>query len=374
MTAVAPKKLPSKSSEITPQWLAGVLGECGLCQDNRVCKVDVDLISHGRGAMCQVLRLRLDWAKNQSHLPLSIAMKIPGSIEIITQNFWWLMQKEVKFYQQLAFHQDGFCPELYYAELDAEAKQFVLLLEDLGELTPGDQVQRCSMQQMEMGVRYLARFHRMWWQNRILDSYPWLGRPHMRKPQQDEENWFLPRWRKFVDETADSYGFTAQEIRIGERIAARALQPNQLLGESHWTLVHGDFRPDNMFFDPSNPDREVVAHDWQCVFVGNGSWDLAYFLLSSLGPKRRKDAERGLIRLYLSELTKNTAITYPFGQCMRDYRASLLDIIKRNVFVATSSLMKSTEESDRMDDVIRELLRGSFAAALDHRADELLKE
>jgi hypothetical protein len=59
---------------------------------------------------------------------------------------------------------------------------------------------------------------------------------------------------------------------------------------------------------------------------------------------------------------------------MRDYRLSLLDIIRRNIFVATSSLMKSAEESDRMDDVIRELVRGSFAAALDNKADELLRD
>jgi hypothetical protein len=374
MHAVVPAKLPRTSSEITPQWLNGVLRKSGFCQDSCVRKVGIDLISHGRGAVCHVLRLRLGWEENQPHLPSSIAMKIPSNIEPIAQNFWWLLQTEVNFYKQIAHYHDGFCPGLYYADMSPEAKQFVLLLEDLGKMTPGDQVHRCSMQQMEMGVRSLARFHRMWWENPALDSYPWLRRPHMPKAEKGSKNWYLPIWQSFVDKYAKIYGLSSKEIRLGDCVAAYSPLTNRLLGESHWTLAHGDYRAENLFFNPSNPDREVVAHDWQLVHIGNGSWDLAYFLLSSMSLEQRRRHEQRLINLYLSELSNDTEIKYSFEQCLRDFRISCLDIVKFFVIVVSSCIMKSTEQSDRMHEVIRELLLDSFAAALDHKADELLKE
>ena len=56
-----------------------------------------------------------------------------------------------------------------------------------------------------------------------------------------------------------------------------------LLAEpDRFSLMHGDYRLDNMLFDPDRTRVTVV--DWQTLGVGLPARDLAYFLATSLRP------------------------------------------------------------------------------------------
>ena len=62
-----------------------------------------------------------------------------------------------------------------------------------------------------------------------------------------------------------------------------------------WTIVHGDFRADNLLF---GGDRVVVV-DWQTVGLGPGPGDLSYLLGASLTPDDRRAQEAGLVDRYV---------------------------------------------------------------------------
>mmetsp|Transcript_566 Transcript_566/g.2007 ORF Transcript_566/g.2007 Transcript_566/m.2007 type:complete len:369 (-) Transcript_566:288-1394(-) len=65
-------------------------------------------------------------------------------------------------------------------------------------------------------------------------------------------------------------------------------------------LVHGDFRPDNLFV----VDGEVLVYDWQFVCLANGAYDFAYFVGLALDTDERRKREPALRRRYASERNK----------------------------------------------------------------------
>jgi aminoglycoside phosphotransferase (APT) family kinase protein len=77
--------------------------------------------------------------------------------------------------------------------------------------------------------------------------------------------------------------------RWNESMAEQLLPP---------TLVHADFRIDNLFFDPAGDELEVVAIDWQAIALGEGLYDLAYFLGGSVPTAQRRETERDLVAGY----------------------------------------------------------------------------
>jgi thiamine kinase-like enzyme len=93
--------------------------------------------------------------------------------------------------------------------------------------------------------------------------------------------------QKFGDRTPPgTVGWVEQMIpRWGESMA-EVLLPK--------TLVHADYRVDNLFFDGDT----VIALDWQSIAYGEGLYDVAYFLGGSLPIEHRRATERDHVKRY----------------------------------------------------------------------------
>ena len=52
------------------------------------------------------------------------------------------------------------------------------------------------------------------------------------------------------------------------------------LAEAPTTMIHGDWRADNLFFEP---DGTVAAVDFQLIGTGRAAYDLAYMVTMSIG-------------------------------------------------------------------------------------------
>ncbi len=87
-------------------------------------------------------------------------------------------------------------------------------------------------------------------------------------------------------------------------------------------MLHGDYRLDNLLFDPDGAD--VVAVDWQTLAVGPPARDLAYFLGTSLTVDDRRAAERELVAEYHAALCARGVSGYDADQCFDDYRLGQL--------------------------------------------------
>jgi len=124
---------------------------------------------------------------------------------------------------------------------------------------------------------------------------------------------------------------------------------------SRYALMHGDYRLDNMLFDPDRTRVTVV--DWQTMGVGLPARDLAYFTATSLDPDVRSQIEKDLVADYHRALWGYGVIEYDFDACWRDYR---LGVIQAPLITALGlAFALSTERGDEM--ILTMLSRGCRA-------------
>jgi hypothetical protein len=129
-----------------------------------------------------------------------------------------------------------------------------------------------------------------------------------------------------------------------------------LLAEpDRFSLMHGDYRLDNLLFDPDRTRVTVV--DWQTVGLGLPTRDLAYFTATSLLPEIRPTVERDLVQQYHRALLSYGVTDYAGETCWNDYR---LGVLQAPLITALGfAFSASTERGDEM--ILTMLHRGCRA-------------
>lgn len=128
-----------------------------------------------------------------------------------------------------------------------------------------------------------------------------------------------------IDDDKDAGGSLAERmIRQAPYISAQLFEN---VPESLKTIIHGDFKSANLFFQAES--RDVVAFDWQWCGVGIGALDVAYFLNTSVSSDALAN-EDGLLRWYYDQFTTRLGglqndDAYPFEAFERHYRLATLE-------------------------------------------------
>jgi hypothetical protein len=107
---------------------------------------------------------------------------------------------------------------------------------------------------------------------------------------------FREAWPQFLDEYGDS--LPAGGRALGECVNRRleAIVAKFLTGSR--TLVHFDYRADNLFFDELTRKNPVVVLDWQLVMWGPGTYDLARLVCARLPPAERGGHHEELVECW----------------------------------------------------------------------------
>lgn len=195
-----------------------------------------------------------------------------------------------------------------------------LVLEDLAHLRAGDQVAGLELTDARRLIDVLALLHARYW-----DTEP---------PGDDPDrliNWTDPTIAAMLttlvcsglDNLRERYSGRVRE-RILDAVAAAAPEWHEVLArcaEGPQTLVHNDFRLDNVFFAP---DGCPVVIDWQLAGRSRGTQDVSYLLSGSMTKDMLRGNWRDLLGRYHTGLVTNGVRGYSFDQCLRHYRQSLL--------------------------------------------------
>ena len=129
-----------------------------------------------------------------------------------------------------------------------------------------------------------------------------------------------------------------------------------LLGApERFSLLHGDYRLDNLLFNPARTRVTVV--DWQTLAVGLPARDLACFIATSLAPDDRALYERELVEIYHRALEGHGVRDYDAQTCWRDYCFGMLQVPL--ITTLGFAFSAATERGDDM--VLAMLARGSRA-------------
>ena len=316
----AAEPLPRTPAEITPDWLAARLREAGVLPAGaaigRIAFAPVEL----GGVNGDVFRLLPSY--DGAHGPASVIAKFPASAPAArgVARFQRWYEREVRAYGELNAPGTLPMPRCFFATRDPD-DAFVLLLEDLGRRDAGDQLAGCDQARAETVIRTIARVHARWWNATALDDeLTWLplttvGLDHARPVQ----GAFARSWEMARPGLTAPPGFA--------RIADRAVEHYpDLLAEAAsppLTVIHGDYRLDNMFFDRVDDRPRVTVIDWQFTARCRGAYDVAYFIGLDFDGDDRRLHEDELLSAYLDALRTAGVTDYDAAALRRDYALGL---------------------------------------------------
>ena len=120
--------------------------------------------------------------------------------------------------------------------------------------------------------------------------------------------------------------------RIGEISSALASRPQ--------TLIHGDFRYDNMFFSQDEGSIQLTLIDWQLVQRACAAYDVSYFVASSLNVRQRREIENDLLAAYHEALIEHGVRDYSLSDLLHDYRLAFIHFIE--LWVETGAYLDLT--------------------------------
>ncbi|HEY1973131.1 MAG TPA: phosphotransferase [Pseudonocardia sp.] len=306
--------VPSNPDQATPSWFTSVLRAEGvLGPDAEV--VDVKSAEVGNGLVGMSIRFELSYRGLSGDTPpASVVGKFPttdpayraaASAELV-------YQRELLFYRTLAPTLDVRTPGCVHIAQDGS--DFVLLLEDLGPAVGGDQIAGCTLARAESAMDAAVGLHAPAWGAAGLEDTEWNMRG----------SW-LPRvavsypelFKQFAAAFADR--LSPEDLAIGEAFAPVvgawfAGQPKP------WTVMHGDFRLDNMLFDILGGAEPIGVLDWQTINPGPGTADVSYFIGGCLPSELRRPNEQRLLLRYHDGLLAAGVRDYSWEQCQQDYR------------------------------------------------------
>ena len=272
--------------DLTPEWCARVL-------DAAVTDLRVEPV--GTGQVADTVRLFLDYDPPGAGPPTLIA-KVPAAEEDsrtaarLTRTY----EIEASFYRDLAADLPVRTPRCYHAAHDVETGAYVVLLEDVAPAEQGDQMHGLRLDEIAGAVDELALLHGPRWGDATLTDLAWL---HRSQPENLDNLVGLVTYAvaPFVEYYTgrvepDTLAVLEQLTPRLDAYLRRRPQP--------WTIVHGDFRADNLLVG----GERVVVVDWQTVGLGPGVADLSYLLGASLQPDTRRQHERALVERYVGGL------------------------------------------------------------------------
>ena len=349
------ERFPSHPDDVTPEWLTGML------------EAEVQGIAWqpiGTGQVGDSARFMLDRPEG-SAAPETVAGKFPAADETSrsTAALFGLYAKEVTFYRDIAPQLAVRVPRVHFSGLAEDGGDFILLFEDLGPCRGGNQIAGCDLADAEAGIRQGAAIHAPSWHNRAILDTDWL----VTKPEVSAQIRALyPQaqaiWRERYADTLEP-----EFMQLCEAVAEHTSSFFTTEAAAPVSLVHGDFRLDNMLFDIKGGAEPIAVLDWQTVTIGNPMTDIGYFLGCGIGDDLRSQHEDRLIDLWLSEMAAR-GVKLSRGDIWDDYRRGAIHGVTTAVFSAAF-----VERTERGDANFLSMARGACALALAHDSLGALK-
>jgi aminoglycoside phosphotransferase (APT) family kinase protein len=340
MSAVV--SIPRYPADVTAQWLSAALSGRGAAVE----VVDVDVVPIGTGQTGATYRVTATYAAAED-LPPTFVIKLPALDDTVRDRVVIGYRSECAFYAAVTDRVRVPTPQCFYCEISDDAMNYALLLADQAPAVQGDQIAGCGEQEARLAVVALAGLHGPSWCDPFWLDLPGLGFP---RPDEASAKGLGDVAMMSVDITLEKLGdrMTAED-RETFRAAMAKVTPWLLTDPDRFALMHGDYRLDNLLFDPEK--RWVSVVDWQTLGVGLPARDLAYFTATSLDSQLRAVIERNLVDDYHQALLGYGVTGYDRETCWRDYR---LGVIQAPLISALGFAFASA--TDRGDDMVLTML------------------
>jgi aminoglycoside phosphotransferase (APT) family kinase protein len=298
----------------------------------------VEVVAVGTGQVSDSFRLHLTYDRPVP-LPATMIAKVPAADQDsrAAAKAFRTYEIEASFYDQVAAGLPVALAPCYFACYDSGPDEYVVLLEDLAPACPGDQLEGIDTDQAAAAIDELAALHAAGWDSPALAALPWLNRS-----SPDGSALLIAAVTGLYPGFRDRY---AGLVEAGTLTLIENFLPYLPAyvagGAGPRTIVHGDFRADNLLFGAARP----VVLDWQTCSFGAPAGDLAYFLASSLQVPVREQHEERLVRQYHAALTSRGA-DLSWSECWTSYRRHAFSGLVMDIIAAM--MVRRTPRGDAM--------------------------
>lgn len=363
-------EIPTCVDELTVTWLNQAV--CGQFPGS-VTGVAVTRIGEGIGFIGELYRCVLTWDESdisestdlRQNRPASVIVKIPSSTNRDVGEVLKAFEREIFAYRDLGSTMGLPMPAFMYAAMDPDpvaalerplvflmerlplravnrlivalmkfsgksTRRYVLVMEDIVDAAPPSQVAGGSIDDALQALELLAMFHATHWQSSL---------PEERAEEADLAGlvWPLSRTTKvwqasylrnrdeFVSRFGDRVG--ASNVAKLDKVQEDLVPLFQEMTASPWTLLHGDYRLDNILF---RANGEIVIVDYQMLAKGSPAWDVSYFITTALTAENKPEQDR-MLRHYHDRLLSSGRTDYPFEALVTDVETAKLLMAHRCV-------------------------------------------
>jgi aminoglycoside phosphotransferase (APT) family kinase protein len=356
---------PAQPNEITAEWLTAVVQANG--DDGVVDSFELRTVGEGVGMMGVLNRIIPHYSSGSGPASMIAKFAATNDANLGVAVTFDIYRREVLFYRHLAGATGMRVPHILFDAIEGPS-DFVLVMEDLTGYQMGDQISGCSPQQAMVCMDEMAKLHATFW-GRVggpeFDFVPYhYPTFHSATMLQAAEG----GWDNFTTVFADRVPQFMIDIKDRYFAAVPAMQA--WLNTDPITLVHGDFRMDNLMFG-SGPEQSAVAVlDWQGTLRCKAAQDVAYLLSHSIEVEERRVHERSLIAHWHAQLLANGVTDYTPEQAWEDYRRAVL-YLWVYVMVIAGALDASNDRGRRW---MSEMITRSATAIEDLGGLDLLPE
>jgi fructosamine-3-kinase len=323
----------SNAPSVQKAWLAACLGrDAGEL-------AAVEWVRVGAGQVAASYCGNLSW-KGQTG-PETVFIKVPSTDPKSREAGikYNLYAREIAWYSVLKAKSQVNCPAYLGSWIDEETGEFALLLEDCAPAAQGDQIAGGSIEQVRIGLRELARLHSAFFNDPSIARDDLTRRNlEFSKRRVDILTQFWPVFRQRYADRLDK-----NILDIGDAFSKK-FREFELRRAPDFSLIHGDFRLDNLLFTPDDAGAFVV--DWQTLSENCPMKDVAYFIGTSFADAAdRRTHEASLLDLYFKALGRSGANVNE--EALRtEYRVQTLTGIAMSII--SSVMVERTERGDEL--------------------------
>lgn len=295
----------------------------------------------GTGQMAESYRVK--FARESDTKLASVVVKVPSQNENSrgASRATRCYELETSFYSSLRNDLKVDTPKCFHVWYDAPSDDFVLVLEDIKDATQGDQITGATVEQAQSAIKQLVKLHAPMWGSTKLDQFTWLTK-HSSNTAAGTAQLLQSMFPSFAERFTGKVG--DEIISLGERLVAN-IERYYAAFPSTLTVVHRDFRLDNLLFTARDSEIAVKVVDWQTVGAMPGASDLAYFIGASFTVDDRRRREQQLVVGYCEGLNSQQ-VAVSFNDIWAQYR--LLGTSGYIMAIVASVLVKQTDRGDAM--------------------------
>ena len=352
--------IPQEGSEFTADWFTDLFQEQ---YGAAVLDVSREVIGTGVGFVGEIHRCFLSWDATRGDLPASVIVKVPSKLPLNRSlgEGLQLYEREVIAYEKLSSNMGLPMPNVLYSAMDDDPtpwldsvinflfsrlplggvswltvkflelasknprlRRYVLVLEDIADARPPSQVEGGSLDDALISLATLAKFHAHHWMNEesiavsdriwALNRLPKVSQASYARNREE----FLGRFGELVGD---------EKMRVIDDTQDRLEDLLAPLAQDPWTLLHGDYRLDNIMF---RPNGEIVVIDYQLLSKGRPGWDVAYFITTALSADYKSEEET-MLKHYHETLLRAGITNYSFEELVDDVELTKLLLAHRLV-------------------------------------------